>query len=154
MTPSQASAEQIVTRADVQAAGKEFEDPEGSPPRMRPDLPVTIYTPESPLQDPLKLLRSMMQDLLVSRELAWRLFVRDTRARYRDSLLGYFWLFTPPLVASLPFIFLNAQGVIKIGDTPLPYGAYAIVGTMIWQVFVDALNSPLQAVSGAKHLLT
>jgi lipopolysaccharide transport system permease protein len=80
--------------------------------------------------------------------------VRDTRARYRNSLLGYVWVFIPPLVASLPFIFLNAQGVIKIGETPLPYGAYAMVGTMIWQVFVDALNSPLNAVSGARYMLT
>jgi lipopolysaccharide transport system permease protein len=57
-------------------------------------------------------------------------------------------------VASLPFIFLHAQGVIKIGETPLPYGAYAMVGTTIWQVFVDALNSPLNAVAGARHMLT
>ncbi len=42
------------------------------------------------------------------------------------------------------------KGVIKIGDTPLPYGAFAMVGTMIWQVFVDALNSPLRAVSSAQ----
>jgi lipopolysaccharide transport system permease protein len=96
----------------------------------------------------------MWRDLLSSRELAWRLFLRDTRARYRKSLLGYFWVFVPPLVAALPFIFLNAQGVIEIGQTPLPYGAYALIGTMIWQVFVDALNSPLQAVSGAGAMLT
>lgn len=117
------------------------------------DLPVTVYTPESPLRLPLKLLSEMFGDLLASRELAWRLFVRDTRAQYRNSLLGYLWVFIPPLVASFPFIFLNAQGVIEIGETPLPYGAYALVGTMIWQVFVDALGSPLQAVTNARPML-
>ena len=117
-------------------------------------MPVTVYTPESVLRNPVKLLESMMRDLLASRELAWRLFVRDTRARYRNSLLGYAWVFVPPLVAALPFIFLNSQGVIKIGETPLPYGAYAMIGTLIWQVFVDALNSPLQAVSSARYMLT
>jgi lipopolysaccharide transport system permease protein len=96
----------------------------------------------------------MVRDLLASRELAWRLYVRDTRARYRNSLLGYVWAFVPPLVAALPFIFLNSQGVIKIGETPLPYGAYAMIGAMIWQVFVDALNSPLNAVNGARYMLT
>jgi lipopolysaccharide transport system permease protein len=89
-----------------------------------------------------------------SRGLAWRLFIRDTRAQYRNSVLGYLWVFIPPFVAALPFIFLQAQGVIGIGDTPLPYGAYAMLGTTIWQVFADALNSPLQAASGARSMLT
>ena len=119
-----------------------------------PDLPITIYTPESPLRRPGLLLREMVRDLARSRELAWRLFVRDIRAKYRQSILGYLWVFIPPLVASLPFIYLNAQGVIKIGDTPIPYGAYAIIGTTIWQVFVDAMNAPLRAVLGARAMLT
>ena len=60
----------------------------------------------------------------------------------------------PTFVAALPFIFLNSQGVIKMGDTPFPYGAYAMIGTMIWQVFVDALISPLQAVQSSAAMLT
>src|SRR5262245_53713285 len=92
-------------------------------------LPITVYTPESPLRHPVKLFSDMIRDLLASRELAWRLFVRDTRAQYRNSLLGYAWVFIPPLVAALPFVFLNSQGVIKISETPLPYGAYAMIGT-------------------------
>ncbi len=74
-------------------------------------LAVNVYTPESPLRNPRRFLREMFRDLRASRELAWRLFVRDTSAQYRQSMLGYVWAFLPPLVASLPFIFLNAQGV-------------------------------------------
>jgi lipopolysaccharide transport system permease protein len=95
----------------------------------------------------------MFSDLLASRELAWRLFVRDTSAQYRKSILGYIWAFLPPLVTSLPFIFLNSQGVVSMGETPIPYPAYAMIGTIIWQVFVDALNSPLRTVSAAKPML-
>jgi len=117
------------------------------------DLPITVYTPESPLRNPAKLLRDMWQDLLNARELAWRLFLRDIRAQYRQSILSYIWVFIPPLVASLPFIYLNAQGVVKIGDTPIPYAAYAIIGTTIWQVFADALNAPLNAIIAARSML-
>ena len=117
------------------------------------DLPLTVYTPESPLRHPTRLLRGMFSDLLASRELAWRLFVRDTSAQYRKSILGYIWAFLPPLVTSLPFIFLNSQGVVSMGETPIPYAAYAMVGTIIWQVFVDALNSPLRTVTAAKPML-
>jgi lipopolysaccharide transport system permease protein len=120
----------------------------------RDDLPLTIYTAESPLRRPIRLLSDMSRDLVASHGLAWRLFIRDMRAQYRNSLLGYVWVFIPPLVMSLPFIFLQAQGVIDIGPTPLPYGAYAMLGTTIWQVFVDALNGPLRAVSSAQVMLT
>lgn len=118
------------------------------------DLPLTVYTPASALSNPGKLLRAMLVDLWVSRELAWRLFVRDTSAQYRNSILGYVWVFIPPLLAALPFIYLNNSGVVSMGDTPIPYGAFAMVGTIVWQVFVDALNSPLKTARAAKSMLT
>jgi lipopolysaccharide transport system permease protein len=114
---------------------------------------ITVYTPESPLRHPSRFLREMFRDLRASRELAWRLFVRDTSAQYRQSVLGYLWAFLPPLVASLPFVFLNSQGVISIKGTTIPYPAYALIGTIIWQVFADALNSPLKTVTAAKSML-
>lgn len=117
------------------------------------EMPVTVYTPASPLREPRRLASEMLRDLMASRELAWRLFVRDVSAQYRQSILGYIWVFIPPLVASLPFIYLNSQGVVKIGDTPIPYAAYALIGTTIWQVFADALNAPLRTVSTAKAML-
>ena len=116
-------------------------------------LAVNVYTPESPLLHPRRFLREMFRDLRASRELAWRLFVRDTSAQYRQSVLGYVWAFLPPLVASVPFIFLNSQGVVNIEGTPIPYPAYAMIGTIIWQVFADALNSPLKTVTAAKSML-
>ncbi|HXV79472.1 MAG TPA: ABC transporter permease, partial [Candidatus Binatia bacterium] len=105
------------------------------------------------LRHPRRFLREMFRDLRASRELAWRLFMRDTSAQYRQSMLGYVWAFLPPLVASLPFVFLNSQGVIAIEGTPIPYPAYALIGTIIWQVFADALNSPLKTVTAAKSML-
>jgi lipopolysaccharide transport system permease protein len=116
-------------------------------------LAVNVYSPESSLRHPRRFLREMFRDLGASRELAWRLFVRDTSAQYRQSMLGYVWAFLPPLVASVPFIFLNSQGVVNIEGTPIPYPAYAMIGTIIWQVFADALNSPLKTVIAAKAML-
>ena len=112
-----------------------------------------VYTPESPLRRPVRMLREMFHDLRASRELAWRLCVRDISAQYRQSMLGYVWAFVTPLATSLPFIFLRSQGIVAIKDTAIPYAAYALSGTMIWQVFVDALNSPLKTVVAAKPML-
>ena len=118
------------------------------------ELSSTVYTPASPLRHPGQLARQMVRDLVNSRELAWRLFVRDISAQYRQSILGYLWVLIPPLVASLPFVYLNAQGIVSIGNTPIPYAAYAIIGTIIWQVFADALNAPLRTVTAARPMLT
>jgi lipopolysaccharide transport system permease protein len=141
-------SDNLTTQAESRSTAREI------PPVEEADtLAVNVYTPESPLRYPLRFLREMFRDLRASRELAWRLFVRDTSAQYRQSLLGYVWAFLPPLVASLPFIFLNSQGVVAIGGTPIPYPAYAMIGTIIWQVFADALNSPLKTVTAAKSML-
>jgi lipopolysaccharide transport system permease protein len=118
------------------------------------NLPVTVYTPDSPLKHPGRLLRGMLRDLLSSRELAWRLFVRDLSAQYRQTYLGYFWAFLPPLVASVTFIFLNSQGIVKIEGTGIPYPAFAMIGTLLWQVFVDAITFPSQAVNAGKSMLS
>ena len=116
--------------------------------------PITLYTPESPLRQPARFVREMFGDLMASRGLAWRLFLRDLTAQYRNSLLGYLWVFAPPVLASVPFIYLDSAGVLRMGDTPIPYAAYATVGTIIWQTFVDALNSPLRTATAARSILT
>jgi lipopolysaccharide transport system permease protein len=117
-------------------------------------LPTTVYAPGSPLRNPVRMMRDMARDLGLARELAWRLFIRDLMAQYRSSVLGYIWVFIPPLMAALPFIYLNSQGIVTVGATPVAYGVYAMTGTIIWQVFVDALNSPLKNVSAARSMLT
>jgi lipopolysaccharide transport system permease protein len=115
---------------------------------------VTVYTPQSPLREPGKLFRAMFSDLRASRELAWRLFVRDTSAQYRQSFLGYLWAFLPPLATAAIFTFLNSQQILNVGATAIPYPAFVVIGTLLWQTFVDALNSPLKAVGAARAMLS
>ena len=116
-------------------------------------LPVTIYTPDSSLANPVKMLRAMFSDLLASRELAWRLAVRDISAQYRQAFLGILWAFILPLANTVAWIFLNRSGVVKIAETSLPYPVYVLTGTMLWAIFMDALNAPLQLATAAKPML-
>ena len=118
------------------------------------DLPVTIYTPESQLRTPGRLLRLMARDFLAGRELAWRLFIRDISARYRQSILGIFWAFFPPILTGLLFIFLQAKKIVYVGSTDIPYPVFVLVGTTLWQLFTESLNAPIQSINGAKSLLS
>jgi lipopolysaccharide transport system permease protein len=116
-------------------------------------LKETVYTPDSELLHFGALLRSMGSDLLASRELAWRLLVRNISAQYRQSLLGYAWAFVPPIFTSLIWIFLQSQKVLGVGDTGMPYVVFVITGTVLWQTFVEALNSPLRMVNESRSML-
>jgi lipopolysaccharide transport system permease protein len=113
-----------------------------------------VYTPQSELLSPGRFVGSMFRDLLASRELALCLFLRDFSARYRQSFLGYIWVFVPPLATTITFVFLRSQGLFTTGQTSVPYPAYVIIGMLFWQVFVDAIQCPLKAVTAAKAVLS
>lgn len=114
----------------------------------------TIYTPDSSLTSPGKLLREMFIDLGAGCELAWRLAVRDIQAQYRQAFLGILWAFILPLANTLTWVFLNSSGVVKIADTVVPYPVYVFTGTILWAIFMDALNAPLQQTNAAKRMLS
>lgn len=112
-----------------------------------------VYRPESQIRHPLQLFRQMGRDLLASRELAWRLLVRDISAQYRQSFLGIFWAFIPPIITAAGFTLAKSNGIVNIGNTELPYPAYVMFSMTLWQTFTEALNSPVQAVSSSKSML-
>lgn len=115
--------------------------------------PVVIYTPQSQLRRPRQLWRDMWKDLTKSRELAWRFFVRDLAAQYRQSLLGVFWAFFPPLMTSFIFIALRENNLVNVGETPIPYPVFVLIGTILWQLFSESLHAPLRSVTAARSML-
>ena len=115
---------------------------------------ITVYTPESPLRHPWSLVAGMFRDVVSSQQLSWSLFVRDFTAQYRQTFLGYVWAFLPPLAAAATFIFLESQGIVRTDATAIPYAAFAVIGTTLWQTFVDAIQSPSTSVLNAKAVLS
>jgi lipopolysaccharide transport system permease protein len=118
---------------------------------MKPEI---IYTPKNTLKKPLQLLQQMKFDILASRQLAYRFMIRDLTVQYRQSLLGITWAFLPSIITAIGFTLANEANVIKVGKTDIPYPAYVMFSTALWQTFIEALNAPLQAVTAAKSILT
>lgn len=112
-----------------------------------------IYHSRSQLTEPKALMLSMISDLLASRKLAWRLMVRDINAKYRQTLLGYFWALIPPVVVAYGLVIASQAKVVNIGPTDLPYPAYVMLSMVLWQTFLDAFNAPLAAVNESKTML-
>ena len=112
-----------------------------------------VYTPKSRIRSPIRLFQSMWFDLLASRELAWRLMVRDISAQYRQSFLGIAWAFIPPVVTAIGVILANDSGLVNSGDTTIPRAAYVVFSMALWQTFVESFMGPVQAVTLAKPML-
>lgn len=96
----------------------------------------------------------MLRDLLASRELAWRLAVRDIKAQYRQAALGLLWAFIIPLAHTATWLFMQGSGIVVLQPTILPYPVYVFSGTLLWSIFMDAANAPLQQTLAAKPMLT
>lgn len=116
-------------------------------------LPETIYTPESRLRHPGILFSEMGRDLLAARDLAWRLMVRDISAQYRQSALGIFWAFVPPIVTAVGLTLAGNAKILNVGTTDLPYPAYVMFSMTLWQTFSESVSGQVQAVNSAKSMM-
>ena len=87
-------------------------------------------------------------------ELGFALGIRNLKAKYRQSVLGLFWAFLPPLITAFIWIFLTGQGVINMKDTGVPYPLFVIIGTSVWQLFSQAVLMPINVVTANKSVLT
>jgi lipopolysaccharide transport system permease protein len=120
---------------------------------MNDEVKTIIYTPESLMANPKKMITEMFNDLKKCRNLAWRLAVRDISAQYRQSFLGFLWALIIPISNAIVWIFLSGSGIITVSETSVPYPIYVFVGTMLWGIFMDAVNAPLQGTNSAKAML-
>lgn len=123
------------------------------PQRNPKPVAIQVYRPASEMRQPLKLMRRMGADLLASRELAWQLMKRDISAQYRESFLGVAWAIIPPIIASAGFAFAASADVINVGVTDIPYPAYVLLSTALWQTFSESVMLPMQKVGSARMML-
>ncbi|MFN7589878.1 MAG: ABC transporter permease [Planctomycetota bacterium] len=86
--------------------------------------------------------------------LSWRIFRRTIGAKYRKSFLGYFWMVAPALLITGGVVLASDAGVVDPGSSPLPAMLSVFLGTLLWQVFAEAVDVPYQAFEGARSYLT
>lgn len=116
-------------------------------------LPEVIYAAAPLLREPGVLLRAMVRDLVNSRPLAYRLLVRSLRSQYRQSLLGYLWVVIAPIAATGGVLFLSRQKILLTVETAVPYGLYVFAGILIWQIFTDSIQRPIQWLSTYRSVI-
>jgi lipopolysaccharide transport system permease protein len=114
-----------------------------------------VYDAEGVEQGLGRRLAAVLPSLWASRHLAWRLFQRNLVANYRQSFLGWLWIFLPPVAAASVWVFLNASGTVKISALgPIGYAAFVFCGMMLWQGFIDGLIGPTNTLLANRSALT
>jgi len=116
---------------------------------------IRIYSSENIYkQGMVSIFRNMIANIFENKELIWQLFLRDFKARYKQSLLGWVWIFLMPFITMGTFLLLNISGVIKIGEIPVPYPIFGLLGFSLWQIFSNGWAVLTRSITGASVLVT
>lgn len=94
-----------------------------------------------------------LQQLWQYRELLTTLGSRDITLRYRQTLLGAFWVVAQPLMAAgiLSFVFGK---VARMPSDGVPYFIFAYAGMLSWSVFSNTLGKVSTSLVGNSHLIS
>lgn len=123
---------------------------------MKNEEKIVVYTPSGVLlqnKGCFRRSRLMFCDLVVSLGLTWQLFVRDFRARYRQSVLGILWAILLPSATITLFTMMNNSGLIIIPEREFPYPVYAMVGISLWSFLVSGISGGAASLTGAGSLV-
>ena len=120
---------------------------------MNPTDKATVYTAEASRGQFIGQLFGIFREMPEANELGIRLFKRNLKAMYRQSIFGFFWALLPPLVTAGLWIFLRGSKVMSVGDTAISYPVYVLVGTMLWQIFSESIQTPIKSVISNKAML-
>ncbi|MFK7766537.1 MAG: ABC transporter permease [Mariniblastus sp.] len=114
---------------------------------------VTVYSAVSEVRDPIRLIKNIFGDFWDGRELAWRLFLRNIRGLYRQTLLGLFWAFLPPIANTAIWIVLRIVTNFDSGDTGVHMAVYTLTGMILWQSFIESFQMPSNALAKNRNMI-
>jgi len=118
------------------------------------DSVVHYYSPTSEIRNPVQLIGNILRDTHRGRELSWRLFVRNLRGLYRQTLLGFFWAFLPPIVNTAFWLFLREAEVFDTGKMPVNSTVFILTGMIFWQAFIESFQAPLDTLNKNRNMVS
>jgi lipopolysaccharide transport system permease protein len=95
-----------------------------------------------------------LRQLVRYRGLVQSLVARELKARYRGSVLGFFWSFINPLLLLLIYSFVFT--VVLPGTHPRevqPYALFLFCGILPWTWFSSSLNESANVLIGGGNLI-
>ncbi|MDD4938187.1 MAG: ABC transporter permease [Candidatus Shapirobacteria bacterium] len=90
------------------------------------------------------------------RELLWQMTAREVKSRYKQSVLGYFWVILNPLAQMLvmSFAFSIILRIPTNAAANIPYSIFLFVGLLPWILFNNSLASATDSLVSSSGLIT
>lgn len=97
-----------------------------------------------------------IRDVVRHRELLWQMVGREVKARYKQSILGYFWVILNPLAQMMvmSFAFSLILRIPTNSSANIPYSVFLFVALLPWTLFSNSLSSSCGALVGSASLIT
>lgn len=87
------------------------------------------------------------------RELLYNLTSREIKARYKQSILGYFWVILNPFLQMIVMTFVFSV-IARIPSLGVPYAVFLYVALLPWNFFSTSLLSSVNSLVGNSSLIT
>jgi len=94
-----------------------------------------------------------LNNLFRYRGLIWSLVTRDLKARYRGSVLGFFWSFVNPLLLLLIYSFIFTKVLPNETKGVQPYGVFMFCGILPWTWFATSLTDASGSLIAGGNLI-
>lgn len=122
--------------------------------KKKSTLKTVVYTSDKKTHF-FQELKSIYGDIKSSNFLAYQMTKRDIQSQHRQSLLGFFWILAPVIINSLIWLFLNGSGVVNVNiPGGIPYPVFVIIGTTLWNIFSEAIQSPINSVNAGRTIIS
>ncbi len=97
-----------------------------------------------------------IKDIIKWRELLGQMVGREVKARYKQSILGYFWIILNPLAQMLvmSFAFSIILRIPTNAAANVPYSIFLFVALLPWNLFANSLSSACGSLVGSAPLIT
>lgn len=96
----------------------------------------------------------MLCSLRASHFAACRIFIRDLKAEYAQSVFWIFWSFVDPLIVGFIFYLLHRARIINSGELDIPYGLFVVYGALLYQTFDQSLTVFMDILRRSGSMLT
>ncbi len=95
-----------------------------------------------------------IKSLIKHRELLQQIALREVKARYKQSVLGYFWVIINPFAQMIVMSFAFSIIIrIPMSDDKIPYSLFLFVGLLPWNLFVNSITWSTQALISSASLI-
>lgn len=94
--------------------------------------------------------------IIKRRELLTQMTLREIKSRYKQSIMGYFWVILNPFfqILIMSFVFSTIMKIPTNANASIPYIVFLYVGLLPWTLFSNSLTSASGSIVSNAGLIT